>query len=73
MKDISAYRIVAQQAYNESIVLWDSEKMVVKDGMPDSIPWKGDKLKVGTIVQWRAHVWDKKGFGPSISDYSKFG
>jgi len=73
IKDISAYQIVAQQAHDDSSTLWDSGKTLVKNGMPHSIPWGGDNLKVGTIVKWKVSVWDSKGAGPSSSQYTKFG
>lgn len=81
MKDISAYRIVAQQAHgsdgsggSSSSILWDSGKVLVveDEGMPRSIPWGGDPLAVGTIVKWKVSIWDAHGLGPVTSEDSKF-
>jgi hypothetical protein len=72
IRDISAYRIVAQHAHNMT-VLWDSGKIIVTDSMPHSIPWGGCKLISGMVIKWKALVWDSTGMGPSKSQYSKFG
>lgn len=71
VRDISAYRIIAKPAHNDSISLWDSGKVRVKS-MPHSIPWNGDTLKVGSIVKWNVMVWDDLGVGPYSSQFTKF-
>lgn len=78
IRDISAYRVECIEAHHASdtdsspVVLWDSGKVTVPNGMPTSIPWGGKKLRVGSIVKWRVYIWDFNGVGMSTSDWHKF-
>ena len=72
IRDVSAYRIESLEAHGDT-TLWDSGKVQVVNGMPQSVEWGGEELSVGSIVKWRVHVWDYSGVGPSTSEWQKFG
>ncbi len=72
IQDISAYRIRCVMAHDENRTLWDSGKVLSKNGMPTSIQWGGEQLIVGTIAKWKVQLWDFAGAGPATSDWHKF-
>ncbi|KAL7532529.1 hypothetical protein ACHAXR_004689, partial [Thalassiosira sp. AJA248-18] len=88
----TAYHIVARQARSssstttttttdgdESVIVWDSGKVDVPDGLPDVVHCEKDAsfqlLDAGAIIEWRVTVWDShhdSGGRPSSSAWTKF-
>jgi hypothetical protein len=81
----TAYQIIARRAAysdddddddDESIVLWDSGKVNVSDGLPDVVIYNESNMEIGTVIEWKVTVWDSSqpndGGKPSSSDWSKF-
>ena len=83
---ITAYQIFARRALYSSqnnnddddddsaIILWDSGKVNVHDGMPGVVTYNGTDMVVGSVIEWKVIVWDSStpnGMASS-SDWSKF-
>ena len=81
---ITAYQIIARRALYSSqnndddddsaIILWDSGKVNVDDGMPDVVTYNGTDMVVGSVIEWKVIVWDSSSPNgmASSSDWSKF-
>ena len=78
----TAYRIVARRAYaasegddtlDESVLIWDSGKVLVESTLPNEVHCTDPKLTnlTGAIIQWRVTVEDSLG-RPTTSDWTKF-
>eukprot|EP00985_Skeletonema_marinoi_P031935 scaffold37911_cov189-Skeletonema_marinoi.AAC.1 len=72
----TAYQIIARRAYSidEDVLLWDSGKVNVLDGLPDVVTYNDTKMEIGSVIEWKVTVWDSSqpDAKSSSSDWSKF-
>jgi hypothetical protein len=71
IEQTTAYQILLRKAHTIR-TLWDSNKVLTPNGMPDVVKCTSQFLQVGEIYEWQVLLWDSN-HKSTTSQWSKFG